>query len=353
MTTSVWFRTTATGDRRIYSSHVRSLGLNGFFARLANGQLKFRHPAGGAGEIAGPSGLNDGQWHHMAVSWEASVGYTLYVDGAQISSGGAGVANGYIAGWGLYIGANPWNRAGQQPYGFFSGEIRNFEIENEVLTSQQVTDLYNVGAPAPGPAPSVSTGIEALGTNTLSGDAQVTAEGLLITNDGYSDTQSNYHNGATEQTISAWFKASELGTVNGNNDTTWRQNGHVIAITRNWAAGGHRANGFVLAVAGNAIRFVGPHISNSVTMVDYNFFPGNWYKIEMVWTSNSVKVYVNGVEVGAAAMASGNIAGGAVNLRIGRNINQFMSFKGNILGVEIQNVAKSDAEILSSYQSEV
>ncbi len=352
MTTSVWFRTTATGDRRIYSSHVRSLGLNGFFARLANGQLKFRHPAGGAGELTGPSGLNDGQWHHMAVSWEASVGYTLYVDGAQISSGAAGVADGYIAGWGLYIGANPWNRAGQQPYGFFSGEIRNFEIENEVLTSQQVTDLYIAGAPPPPQPPSVSTGIESLGTNTLSGDAQQTAEGLLITNDGYADTQSNYHNGATEQTISAWFKASELGTVNGNGDPTWRDNGHMIALTRNWAAGGNRANGFVIAVASNAVRFGGPHGTNNVVKADYDFFVDTWYKIDLVWTANSMKLYVNGVEVGSTA-SSGTIAGGSVNMRIGRNINQWMSFKGNILGVEVENVARSSAEILTSYQSEV
>ena len=149
MTTSVWFKTTATGDRRIYSSHVRGMGgadfRNGFFARLNNGQLKYRHPAGGTGELTGPSGLNDGAWHHLALSWEASVGYTLYVDGSQISSGGSGTSDGYVSGWGLYIGANPWNRTSQEPYAFFDGEIRNFEIENEVLTSQQVTDLYNAG----------------------------------------------------------------------------------------------------------------------------------------------------------------------------------------------------------------
>jgi hypothetical protein len=150
MTTSVWFKTTATGDRRIYSSHVRSMSgedyRNGFFARLNNGQLKFRHPAGGTGELTGPSGLNDGTWHHLALSWEASVGYTLYVDGSQVGSGASGVSDGYASDWGLYIGANPWNRTPQEPYAFFDGEIKKFEVLNEVLTSQQVTDLYNAGA---------------------------------------------------------------------------------------------------------------------------------------------------------------------------------------------------------------
>lgn len=147
MTTSVWFKTSATGDRRIYSSHVRQMGgadyRNGFFARLNNGQLKYRHPAGGTGELTGPSGLNDGAWHHLALSWEAGVGYVLYVDGAQRGQGSSGASDGYAAGWGLYIGANPWNN--NNPYALFDGEIKNFEVLNEVLTAQQVTDRFNEG----------------------------------------------------------------------------------------------------------------------------------------------------------------------------------------------------------------
>jgi hypothetical protein len=147
MTTSVWFKTSATGDRRIYSSHVRQMGgadyRNGFFARLNNGQLKYRHPAGGTGELTGPSGLNDGAWHHLALSWEAGVGYVLYVDGAQRGQGSSGASDGYAAGWGLYIGANPWNN--NNPYALFDGEIKKFEVLNEVLTAQQVTDRFNEG----------------------------------------------------------------------------------------------------------------------------------------------------------------------------------------------------------------
>jgi len=147
MTTSVWFKTSATGDRRIYSSHVRSMSgddyRNGFFARLNSGQLKYRHPAGGTGELTGPSGLNDGAWHHLALSWEAGVGYVLYVDGVQRGQGSSGASDGYAAGWGLYIGANPWNN--NNPYALFDGEIKKFEVLNEVLTAQQVTDRFNEG----------------------------------------------------------------------------------------------------------------------------------------------------------------------------------------------------------------
>jgi hypothetical protein len=91
LSTSVWFKTTSTGDRRIYSAHVRGMSggdfNNGFFARLNNGQLKYRHPAGGSGELTGPSGLNDGNWHHLSVTWEANVGYVMYLDGVQLTHG--------------------------------------------------------------------------------------------------------------------------------------------------------------------------------------------------------------------------------------------------------------------------
>lgn len=148
LSTSVWFKTTSTGDRRIYSAHVRGMGggdfNNGFFARLNNGQLKYRHPAGGSGELTGPSGLNDGNWHHLSVTWEANVGYVMYLDGVQQATGSAGAADGYVTGWGLYIGANPWN--GNQPYGNWNGEISKFEVVNDVLTSSEITTRYNAGA---------------------------------------------------------------------------------------------------------------------------------------------------------------------------------------------------------------
>ena len=291
-------------------------------------------------------GIALGEWHHAAYVMVQTGQYKMYFNGQEVKSYNPTYRNTSTTG-DLRIGG--WQNGIY--HGYFDGQIEGVKIEQTARSASAILEEYTSGAPS-SETPSVAAGIESLGTNTLSGDAQQTAEGLLITNDGYADTQSNYHNGATEQTISAWFKASELGTVNGNNDPTWRNNGHIIALTRNWAAGGQRANGFVIAVASNAIRFGGPHGTNNVVMSNYDFSVDTWYKIDLVWNSNSMKLYVNGVEVGSTA-SSGSIAGGSVNMRIGRNINQWMSFKGNILGVAVENVARSSAEVLSSYQGEV
>ena len=290
-------------------------------------------------------GIALGEWHHAAYVMVQTGQYKMYFNGQEVKSYNPAHRNTSTTGP-LRIGG--WQNGIY--HGYFDGQIEGVKIEKSARSAAAILEEYNSGAPSAA-TPSAAAGIESLGTNTLSGDAQQTAEGLLITNDGYADTQSNYHNGATEQTISAWFKASELGTVSGNNDPTWRNNGHVIALTRNWAAGGYRANGFVISVASNAVRFGGPHGTNNVVMADYDFSVDTWYKIDLVWTSNSMKLYVNGVEISSTA-SSGTIAGGSVNMRIGRNINQFMNFKGNILGVEVENVAKTGPEILASYQSQ-
>lgn len=385
---SMWFNPEQS-RMGLYSDQHYPSQVNFGLRMWSTSLLHITTPIGNSSGVTLATPLTLNEWHHALVTVETDIAYTstssksmtvkLFIDGQEVytKTGNSSTKrirayDGMASGTKHYIGAENYN--GSVSYKG-DGQFDFMEwVDDVTLSDAQILAMYNggtrgwsvadavnyqgpapsdpTGSDTPATSPSVSTGIEALGTNTLSGDAQQTAEGLLITNDGYADTQSNYHNGATEQTISAWFKASELGTVNGNGDLTWRDNGHMIALTRNWAAGGNRANGFVISVASNAVRFGGPHGTNNVVKADYDFSVDTWYKIDLVWTANSMKLYVNGVEVGSTA-SSGTIAGGSINMRIGRNINQWMSFKGNILGVEVENVAKSSAEILSSYQSEV
>ena len=145
MSTSIWFKTSqAVGETFLYSSYVQNntQPANGFSASLSSGTIKFQHPSLGVGNLTGPSGLNDGQWHHMVLTWEELVGYNLYIDGSQVRSGVANNnSHGYVENWPLYIGAQ--GRDGLNPIGFWNGEVKKFEIINDVLTAQQVLDIYN------------------------------------------------------------------------------------------------------------------------------------------------------------------------------------------------------------------
>lgn len=568
---SVWFKTTASGDRRIISTHVRSSGNNGYFIMLNNGQLQYRRPNQTTDWTVGPNGLNDGQWHFFAMSWQAGGSWVASLDGVQLGTGSGGTATGYIAGWDCYVGANPWS--GNQPYGMFLGEIDGVVIENNTktlsemqaiynagrvpvveqpqsteksfieeatsgityqansyldsnnvavigsttgangdvlnvdglgdagpyrsilqsnsytvsmwvnftdmtsngqwgvtlfadhyrgtpngayffyksnstffhndanlsfpglnsgtwrhlvvsrsgnvssvyvdgslvgnmnvgsyawrsdsglqfgnatygsvdiganplnglmdgievidypLSSTEVADLFNAGrviSAAPAGTPNVSGGIEVLETNTLSGDAQVTNyEGLLIQSSGYAQTQSNYWNNATEQTISVWVKPSELGTIpttsetlnNPTTDNDWGNNGSIIAITRDYAAT-MRSNGLSMMIASNQILFLGPHQSNTYLIKNYNFEVGTWYKLTLSWNANTMKAYVNGVLVKTLSV-SGSVQQGQLNLRVGKHPSvDKLQFKGNILGLTVENVMKSDAEILADYEAQ-
>jgi hypothetical protein len=152
---SAWFKTTATGERTIYSSHVRSYSqfYNGFFGKVTNGTLRIRTPDGGGGESSHGSGLNDGEWHHMAVTWETNTsgGKKVYIDGALVSTANTSTANGYAPDWDLYIGAIPWS--GNNPYSFFDGQIANFNLTNSIVTGQEVYNDYVNNNPTPGYTP--------------------------------------------------------------------------------------------------------------------------------------------------------------------------------------------------------
>jgi hypothetical protein len=150
LSVSVWFKTSASGDRRIVSSHIRSGSPveNGWLIYLDNGQLKFFEPSFTNGTnvyTGGTGGKNDDQWHHVVLTWDKTSTWHFYIDGVQVRQGNSNPNHvvSYISGWDLYIGANGYNN--NNPYGFFNGEITKVEVLNEVLSPTDVADRYNVG----------------------------------------------------------------------------------------------------------------------------------------------------------------------------------------------------------------
>ncbi len=142
---SLWFKT-SDSTSRIISSHIAGAGNNGFFIGLNNGKLQYRTPNQTNVQTDGPNGLNNGQWHHIVVTWTlGSPNRKLYVDNSLYHQQNAGntAATGYVAGQPLYIGAI--NNVNSGPYDFFDGEISRVEVLNQVLSPTEVTTRYNAG----------------------------------------------------------------------------------------------------------------------------------------------------------------------------------------------------------------
>lgn len=115
----------------------------------ASGVVRSNFKGGNVANIAdSSSGLeNDGSWHHFVVTWQASSKgaaniIKLYQDGSLEDSDAIGtVFSGSPAIFGF--GRNALQNFGQN----FNGHMNDMAIFNDVLTSSEVSAIYNSGTP--------------------------------------------------------------------------------------------------------------------------------------------------------------------------------------------------------------
>jgi hypothetical protein len=112
---------------------------------VIRGNVKF---AGTSNTADSGSGLeNDGNWHHVVLTWKsgdrtAANNITrIYIDGSQTDSDAIGNTWNGTAGE-LVIGRNSI-----QSNGYFNGHMNDYAIFSDVLTSSEVSAIYNSGAP--------------------------------------------------------------------------------------------------------------------------------------------------------------------------------------------------------------
>lgn len=131
-----------TGTRVRYD-----LGLEGG----TNNQLRNEYNAGAATSSA-TVGLNDGDWHHVAVVWDGSTA-SFYLDGAAYGTAAPGaLATGSEIG--LTIGGD--TRAGgvltetstQTPNRYLTGDLDDVRVYDEALDAPQIAALAAVPEPA-------------------------------------------------------------------------------------------------------------------------------------------------------------------------------------------------------------
>jgi hypothetical protein len=139
---SAWFKTTATGnwssnwalldfDRsEFFNMFVTGVGEIGFSTKVNSIHDMFSLTAG----------LNDGNWHHVAVTYGASTGKTIYIDGAVDSSTSYNGALGTSATRFGFIGdgseASSFN--GNRNNLYYDGLISNVKLWDESISAQAV-----------------------------------------------------------------------------------------------------------------------------------------------------------------------------------------------------------------------
>jgi filamentous hemagglutinin family protein len=139
MTVSVWFKTSnASSGYPTLVSKSSNGGGDGWLIGFKSNTGQFGITAPSVAAIAyGATNLADGTWHNgvVTISSGATATYTVYIDGTQVAQGTSSSA--VDSGYHLTIGADQ-----QGALGYFNGLVDDVRVFNNVLSANDVAELY-------------------------------------------------------------------------------------------------------------------------------------------------------------------------------------------------------------------
>lgn len=135
-TMAVWIKPEATAyDSGIMNWGVSATGSRWSFKyRPGNGGIRIEWQGGGMNSIG--AGLNDGNWHHVVVTYDGVETVTIYIDGVKDNSKNSGIINTGNAGkTNVEIGSYRENF-------YYKGEMDNVRIYDVSLTEEEIKELF-------------------------------------------------------------------------------------------------------------------------------------------------------------------------------------------------------------------
>ena len=136
LTVSIWSKSSTANEGIIYKG--QDITQNGDWAIADNGGSYPRIFLNGGTKITGTTNINDGNWHHLAFTYNsglASDNVVLYVNG--VSEGSADFTTSLADNGAINIG-----RYYNNSY-TFTGQIANAHIYNRALSANEVLHNYN------------------------------------------------------------------------------------------------------------------------------------------------------------------------------------------------------------------
>jgi len=139
-----WIKTSSSSKQAIIAKGLAASGTNGAgwsIFKESDGQLRFNLNDGTMAGYSFPSDLDDGNWHHVLVTFSRAGVATGYVDGVAVGSTSIAARSGSVSNTGsLYLGR--FNDAA----GYFAGQLDDARYYSYVLGADQVKQVYNGGA---------------------------------------------------------------------------------------------------------------------------------------------------------------------------------------------------------------
>jgi CSLREA domain-containing protein len=345
-----WIKTTQTtgGGNPIgimsKANSVASLSGATVFTSTGTISVTFKDDTGGSGHewnVDGTRIINDGQWHHVAITFQAGGTANLYTDGTL--DGNAPIGNFTLGAFPLRLARNTdtfWQA--------FNGQLDEVEVFNVELSASDVANIYNASFAGkcrtctPPPGGMVSWYSAEGNANDISGPNNGTFNGTPAYATGkvgqafsFDGTQANYVSvpansnlQLTQLTVDAWIYPTtttgvqyflDKGDNGGEN--------YLLALTSD-----HKLE-FDFNIGGH-------HALDSTAPIPANV----WSHVTGTYDGAILKLYINGSLDGTLAATVGAPSGGQ-RLTIGVRSDGSSPFQGLVDEVEIFDHALSPAEV--------
>jgi CSLREA domain-containing protein len=358
-TWNFWIKTTQTagGGNPIgimsKANSVASLSGATVFTSTGTISVTFKDDTSGSGHewnVDGTRIINDGQWHHVAITFQAGGTANLYTDGTP--DGNAPIGNFTLGAFPLRLARNTdtfWQA--------FNGQLDEVDVFNVELSASDVANIYNASfagkcRTCTAPPTNMVSWWDGSGAGTTANDIAGSNPGTLqngatfapgqvgqgFSFDGVDDQIQIAHNAnqntGAQITVDAWIHPTAFAPLNSN----------PSIINKRTAA---NAEGYTFEVnnAGNGLYFEITTSNGVFSATAANALTLNiWQHVAATYDGANLKIFLNGNQV-ASNTGTGTINAVTSDLVIGRNIALGTSFTGQIDEVELFNRALSQTEI--------
>ena len=390
---SLWFNTTSTSFGSIINrwGSQNGGGNNGWSLLDSGTAISFRFSSSWSSNAirvntSSDSAFSDGKWHHLVMTYNGTGhgGVIFYLDGAVKSSSAdlTGSVGSITYSLGLALGAYSDGYSDN-----YDGAMKQALIYSDVLSSSEVTTLYNSGTPVTSPSTSNLVARYDLGTNANDSQGSIngTTNNVSFISDAYKLGTGAYSFDGSNDIVTLG-SASDWAFINDKSTdwtlTWWHKN--TLGETANSKAifftvdNGGTSDGFYLDYRGGQtmrVGFQGSNGSAGGSAIFYCVFNGGggttggtinsdtnaWVHFAIVATASTgtLQLYRNGVlkyTKTISAWGSGYdtddpfYIGGRKNTQYGKfDIDDFAIYKRKLTQTEITSLVNADETTRQGY----
>ncbi len=388
LTISFWVNhttTTSNRDSRVFSIAKSASAESMYLMDNTNGSLRFTiSSSSGNSDTSTAIAVNDGKWHNVVCTWDASGNIKVYTDNGTPSTNTNTGTLTIPASTDMGVGGKFTGTGNIEK---FAGLISNGSVWNKALSASEVSEVYNSGQPGNLSSHSASsnlvawwkmnnltTGIQDSSTNSNNGTAfdLNVQPGSVSTLNGLSlgMSQSNLVQ-SDLQTVAPYSKyaldfdgTNDIVEIANTTDFAFGTGGFTISLWVNFVSltsGGYNILDFRTSGSGTTVGALwinstdglrwyvnGAYLSADIPAA--SFSNNTWYNVIILNNGSTTSFYLNGDSIDSASDTTSYTA---APLRIGGYSNGGYVVNGSLSNISIWNAGLTSSQVTEIYNEGV